>query len=179
MRNDYYTYAYLREDGTPYYIGKGRGKRAFYKHRRNAPCPPRERILFLKTGLSEEEAFRHEAYLIAVLGRKDLGTGILWNFTDGGEGGGNLSPQAREKIRQRNIGNNYHLGKEHTPEARDKIRQSNLGKTRSQETREKMRQAKLGNKNRVGKKHSPETIEKIRQSNLGKPKVRKTAPPTA
>lgn len=82
--NNYYTYAYLREDGTPYYIGKGKDNRAFKEHL--VKVPPKDRILFLKTGLTEEEAFRHEIYMIAVLGRKDIGTGILWNFTDGGEG---------------------------------------------------------------------------------------------
>lgn len=100
MKNDYYTYAYLREDGTPYYIGKGRGKRAFNKSGRNISMPPRERIIFLKKGLTEEEAFKHEIYMIAVLGRKDLGTGILYNFTDGGEGTSGWVPsiETKEKI---------------------------------------------------------------------------------
>ena len=84
--NDFYTYAYLREDKTPYYIGKGRNKRAYSKNRHRISVPPKDRILFLKKNLTEEEAFKHEIYMIYVFGRKDLGTGILRNLTNGGEG---------------------------------------------------------------------------------------------
>jgi hypothetical protein len=54
----------------------------------------------LKKNLTEEEAFRHEIYMIAVLGRKDTGTGILRNFTDGGEGtsGRVLSEKTKRKM---------------------------------------------------------------------------------
>jgi hypothetical protein len=85
--NRFYTYAYLREDRTPYYIGKGKGNRAFIKSRKGVK-PPKDitRIIFLKQNITEEEAFKHEKYMIAVLGRKDLGTGILRNLTDGGQG---------------------------------------------------------------------------------------------
>jgi len=82
---EYYTYAYLREDGTPYYIGKGHGYRINYS-RRTVPLPPKERRLILKYFSNELDAFRHEVYMIDVFGRKDLGTGILRNRTDGGEG---------------------------------------------------------------------------------------------
>lgn len=99
MKNDFYTYAYLRGDGTPYYIGKGRGERAFVKKGRKTSLPPKDRILFLKRNLTEEEAFRHEIYMIAVFGRKENNTGILWNFTDGGEGatGKKVSEETKQK----------------------------------------------------------------------------------
>lgn len=83
---EYYTYAYLREDGTPYYIGKGRNNRAYNENCKSVKVPLKDRILFLKKGLTEQEAFKHEIYMISVLGRKDIGTGILRNLTDGGEG---------------------------------------------------------------------------------------------
>jgi hypothetical protein len=83
---EYYTYAYLREDGTPYYIGKGINNRAYKGDCKSVRVPPKNRILFLKTGLTEEESFKHEIYIINILGRKDIGTGILRNLTDGGEG---------------------------------------------------------------------------------------------
>ena len=84
--NNYYTYAYLREDGTPYYIGKGRNNRAYKEDCRSVKVPHKDRILFLKTDLTEEDAFKHEIYMISILGRKDIKTGILRNLTDGGEG---------------------------------------------------------------------------------------------
>jgi hypothetical protein len=58
------------------------------------------RILYLKRNLSEQEAFRHEQYMIGVYGRKDIGTGILRNRTDGGEGptGKVLSEETKKRI---------------------------------------------------------------------------------
>ena len=58
--NRFYTYAYLREDRTPYYIGKGKGSRIYRKTRRIKPPKDKSRIIFLKQNLTEEQAFKHE-----------------------------------------------------------------------------------------------------------------------
>ena len=82
---EYYTYAYLREDGTPYYIGKGKGYRCNYGTGKNCnPPKDRSRIIKLKQNLTEEEAFKHEIYMIALFGKKCDGSGILMNIADGG-----------------------------------------------------------------------------------------------
>jgi hypothetical protein len=135
MDDSFYTYAYLREDGTPYYIGKGKGRRAFRKEGRAIKTPPREKILLLKTGLTEEEAFRHEIYMIALYGRKDKGTGILYNFTDGGEGVSNPSPSTRQKMRERKLGRKLDVT------TRQKMSESSAvkGKKRTEEVKEKIK----------------------------------------
>lgn len=124
--NDFYTYAYLRENRTPYYIGKGKDKRA-YKREKTDIKPPKDksRILILKKNLTEDRAFRHEIYMISVFGRKDLGTGILHNRTDGGEGCS---------------------GRKCTEESKIKISESNKGKKRSEETKRKVSESKKGEK---------------------------------
>ena len=96
--NKYYTYAFLRADKTPYYVGKGCGRRRYMdaKKRRVKPPADHELIIILKDNLTEAEAYKHEIYMIAVLGLKVDG-GLLRNFTAGGEGC-RATPKVRAKI---------------------------------------------------------------------------------
>ena len=101
---DFYVYAYLREDGTPYYIGKGRRYRIDKPHRHNnAALPPKERRIKLLENLTEERAHHWERECIRYWGRKIDNTGILNNLTEGGEGvvGFRHSDETKRKLRDK------------------------------------------------------------------------------
>ncbi len=150
----FYVYLWLRHKDSkngprlsPYYVGKGSGNRAFNPRQRRVK-PPKDHsyIVFAQEGLTEQEAFDSERYYIALYGRKDLGTGVLGNFTNGGEGVSGL------RISQ---------------EARDRISRANLGKVVSQKTRDKLSRASMGKQHFLGKRHTPETKAKMSLAQMG------------
>lgn len=143
-------YQWLREDGSPYYIGIGTPRRPYIKRRSCGYPPPKERIVILHENLEWEEACKIEKELIAFYGRKDIGTGILRNLTDGGDGvqGYRLTEETKKKLSELNKGENSpKYGKKTSEETKKKLSEANKGRKLSEETKKKMSEAKKGKNN--------------------------------
>lgn len=153
----YYIYAYLRKDGTPYYIGKGSGRRAWTRHKGISVPTECSRIIIMESNLSNIGALALERFYIRWYGRKNTSTGILRNLTDGGEGTIGIVRSNEQRLNHSKI----MRGRKQTNEHKEKNRVANSGKnnarygvTTSAETLVKQRTAKLKEKNPMfGKKH--------------------------
>ena len=152
----FYVYAYLRKDGTPYYIGKGKDNRAWFKQNNEIGKPNDPiRIIIVESNLTNVGALAIERRLIRWYGRLDKGTGILRNKTDGGDGGPGaklgtvLSQETKNKI------SIAHMGKKSKPMSdyskkilSESLRGKNKGKIRTEEQRKNM---SLVMKNRINR----------------------------
>lgn len=156
--NNFYVYLYKNplKNGEPFYVGKGVGNRSrrhlqfarssyscdsnlhklntIRKILRNGLEPD---ITIVDEGISEDQAFELEMFLISEIGRADLKQGTLTNLTDGGDGvrgwvglSGELNPMYGKP--------GTFTGKKHSKETCQRLSEVNLGKKHREETKEKL-----------------------------------------
>lgn len=160
--NIYYVYRWIRLDtNTPFYVGKGKLKRAYETTNRNryfkniinkTACE----VEIVISDLEESEALFKEVEFIKIY--KKLGY-CEANITNGGEGtsGYKHSLETINKIKTSGT------GWKHTPETLAHLSQIKLGRKRqphSEETRKKMRDN--------NKARDPEVRSKISKAHMGK-----------
>lgn len=158
MGNNYYVYEHIRLDNmTCFYVGKGKGNRAYLIGRNNHHDKIANKagyaVVIIKENLTEKEAHQLEKDLIDMY-VYELGYGInikgyrnyadrfyLTNATFGGEGcsGRTFSIETRNKISKSNkgkkrseydkmVGRWCHLGIRHTEETKRKIGLASIGR---------------------------------------------------
>ena len=190
LNNPYYVYIYIDptkthpdfEEGCPFYIGKGKGRRWKFHlteskektsnhqkwHKindiRTAGFEPI--VIIYKKELIEEDALNLEKNLVKKYGRKIFdNNGILTNILEGGLETVNLNklpPEVKERVRQASI------GRRASEETRKKMSEAGKGKIFSDEHKNK-----IGNAHR-GKKLTEEQKENLRQKHTGKKCSEKT-----
>jgi hypothetical protein len=167
MNNNHYVYFHINlVSNEVFYVGKGKGRRAWKKtsrseHWYNVVNKYGYRVDIIHDNLSEKRAFDWEKLYISMFGRKNL-----VNHTDGGEGQSNPSDETRKKM------SNIHKGKIISEETRKKISDSTKGKKPnnygikvSNETRKKLSEINKGENNSFyGKTHSDESRKKMSEA---------------
>lgn len=160
----FYVYIHKKPDGTPVYVGKGHGKRAYKLHGRN---PYHQSVLNKYKGQiiveitnceSEQAAFELEKIYVKQL--RDQGYRLA-NMTDGGEGvcGFKMDKEIQQRV------NAINRTKTRSTEFKAMVSAQWKGAKRGEQSaihKERNAAAKRGNTFRRGAKHTPESIERMR-----------------
>ncbi len=153
----FYVYAHIRKDtGSIFYIGKGSGKRAWVKSKRNnywknVVQKTEYGVILLYTELAEEEAFKLERQYIK---HHNPST----NLTDGGEGISGYR-YVGEKLEKHRKQVKYHMNRKDVKEKLSKIKKKQYNADPKYSV--KLRQAKL-----KSIKEDPTQVERQRKSLL-------------
>lgn len=134
----FYVYLWRQANGQPFYVGKGKDRRAHDLYDRS------EEFMAVHSGgdcsveivdwfVHESQALAFEVELIAKYGRCDMG-GVLVNKTDGGDGcvGHIKSLESIEMWRAKNV------GQKRSPEARARMSAAKMGHDVSADARAKL-----------------------------------------
>lgn len=167
MTTAFYAYIHCKPDFTPFYVGKGRLKRANSLKQRNPYYMATvgkygaENIIIGKFACStEENALALEIGIIKCLKKAGI---KLTNFTNGGEGASGCIPTAETRAKM----SAAKMGKTHSEETRAKMSEVGKKRTFSAETRAKMSAAGMGKTRFLGKTHSEETRAKMSAAQMG------------
>ena len=149
-------YSFLREDGiSPYYIGKGKGNRAWRRQKYDVKAPPQDRICILRDGMEEEEALELERLLILMWGRKVEG-GLLQNVKEGGDNPPNHTGMKRSNETKKKMSISQ---KKRWSDPLHKAEMCAKMKENWSRTPERLNKLKTQN---LGRKLSPEHLTKLR-----------------
>lgn len=187
----YYVYVIFNLDGVPIYVGKGKGNRA-YDHFKPSSLRKQHHlysfikkygtlpVVIIRDNLTNEQSQEIERALIAALGRIDLGTGNLFNLTEGGEGnsGWHPSQSVRDKIRKKRIeyfkdpknreqARECAVGYRHTDDARKRMSKAHKGKPPKWSQTPGLREAAIANMRKPRKvRPTEQRIEQMRMEML-------------
>ena len=168
----FYVYIHRKKsNGEIFYVGKGKGDRAWKRDRNNQiwrriADKHGYTVELVAENLQEHAAFSMERELIALYGRMNaVRAGTLANLTDGGEGssGATRSIETKKKIAE------FNTGKTLSDETKAKIAASKQGIPRTPDVRVKLSAAMSGENNpNFGRKFPPEVRLKMSASRKGK-----------
>lgn len=172
--SEFYTYFHTRNDtGAVFYVGKGVGRRAYAtarsQHWRAIYKKHGRTVHFAMTGLSEEDAFQHEKFLISCF--RDIGCNLI-NQTDGGDGTSGFSHSIETKtaisssLLGHSVSNETKVAlsrsikgrKIHTSESKAKISKAQIGKKKPDSMRKKLSESTKG---RLRAHMTPEFMKRV------------------